>query len=37
MPELTISMTPVAELVPYAGNAKVHTDEQVEEIAASIE
>lgn len=37
MPELTISTTPVDELVPYAGNAKVHTDEQVEQIAASIE
>ena len=37
MPELTISTTPVEELVPYAGNAKVYTDEQVEQIAASIE
>lgn len=37
MPELTITMLPTDELVPYAGNAKIHTDEQVGQIAASIE
>lgn len=37
MPELSIVMLPTDELVPYAGNAKIHTDEQVEQIAASIE
>lgn len=36
MPVLTVEMTPTEELVPYAGNAKIHTDEQVEQIAASI-
>ena len=37
MPELTIAMLPTDELVPYAGNAKIHTDEQVGQIVASIE
>jgi len=36
MPQLSLSMTPVADLAPYAGNAKIHTDEQVEQIAQSI-
>lgn len=37
MPQLTIEMTPVEALAEYAGNAKIHTDEQVEQIARSIE
>lgn len=37
MTELRVTMTPTSELVPYAGNAKIHTDEQVAQIAASIE
>ena len=36
-PELTIYEVPVADLVPYAGNAKKHSDHQVGTIAASIE
>ena len=36
MPDLTVTMTPTDELVPYAGNAKEHPDWQVEQIAASI-
>ena len=36
MPELRVTLTPTSELVPYAGNAKIHTDEQVAQIAASI-
>lgn len=36
MPELRVTMTPTSELVPYAGNAKEHPDEQVEQIARSI-
>ncbi len=36
MPELRMTMTPIEELVPYAGNAKEHPDEQIEQIAASI-
>ena len=35
-PELTIYEVPVADLVPYAGNAKKHSDYQVGTIAASI-
>jgi len=30
-------MTPVGELAPYAANARTHTDEQIAQIAASIE
>lgn len=37
MPELTIETMAVDELVPYAGNAKLHPPEQVGQIAASIE
>lgn len=37
MPELTIETMQVDELVPYAGNAKLHPPEQVDQIAASIE
>lgn len=36
MPQLTVTMTPTEELAPYAGNAKIHTDEQVAQIANSI-
>ena len=37
MPELEIRTEKVADLVPYAGNAKLHPHEQVDQIAASIE
>jgi ParB-like chromosome segregation protein Spo0J len=36
MPELRVTMTPTDELVPYAGNAKEHPEEQVAQIAESI-
>lgn len=36
MPELTIEEVPTEELVPYVRNAKIHTSEQVEQIASSI-
>lgn len=36
MPELEIREMPVADLVPYANNAKKHPQRQVGEIAASI-
>lgn len=36
MPELRVETVPVSELLPYAGNAKLHPDEQVEQIARSI-
>ena len=35
--ELKVVEVPVDVLVPYANNAKIHTDKQVGEIAASIE
>lgn len=34
--DLTISHKPVADLVPYAANARTHTEEQIAQIAASI-
>ncbi len=37
MPELTIRTEKVADLIPYAGNAKLHPFEQVDQIATSIE
>lgn len=37
MPELRITMTLTDELVPYAGNAKEHPEEQIEQIVSSIE
>lgn len=37
MPDLRIEIAKVADLLPYAHNAKIHTAEQVEQIAASIE
>ena len=36
MPELEIHVVPVAELVPYANNAKTHPDKQVGELEQSI-
>ncbi len=36
MPQLTVTMVQTADLAPYAGNAKIHTEEQVEQIANSI-
>lgn len=35
-PKLEITYVPVADLVPYAGNAKRHPEEQVAQIACSI-
>lgn len=35
-PRLEVAEVPVASLVPYAGNAKQHPSEQVDQIAASI-
>lgn len=37
MPELKVEEAAVADLAPYARNAKVHTREQVVQIAKSIE
>lgn len=34
---MKIEFRPVAELVPYAGNARTHPDWQIAQIAASIE
>ena len=34
---MKITMTPVGELAPYAANARTHTDEQIAQIAASIQ
>jgi ParB-like chromosome segregation protein Spo0J len=36
-PELKVELARTVDLVPYAGNAKIHSAEQVEQIAASIE
>lgn len=36
-PKLTVKSRPVAELEPYARNARTHSDKQVAQIAASIE
>jgi ParB-like chromosome segregation protein Spo0J len=33
---MKIKMTPVAQLAPYTGNARTHSDEQITQIAASI-
>ena len=35
-PELEIVKVPIDELVPYEGNAKLHPNEQVDQIATSI-
>lgn len=37
MPELEVRTEKVDDLLPYAGNAKLHPFEQVDQIAASIE
>ena len=34
--ELVVKNIPVDDLVPYAGNARIHSNEQVEQIAVSI-
>lgn len=36
-PELAVEEVPTDELVPYARNAKVHTNEQIDQIVKSIE
>lgn len=36
-PELTVEEVPTDDLVPYARNAKVHTNEQIDQIVKSIE
>jgi DNA modification methylase len=36
LPELRVEMLPVAALVPYAANARLHPPEQVAQLAASI-
>lgn len=36
-PRLKVETVPTSALIPYANNAKIHTDKQVEEIAASIQ
>lgn len=36
MPELKIEVVKTEDLLPYAGNAKIHTAEQIDQIAASI-
>ncbi len=35
-PDLIVETVPLAELLPYATNARTHSDEQVAQIAASI-
>lgn len=37
MPTLEVTMEQVDQLVPYARNAKVHTNQQIDQIATSIE
>ena len=37
MPELAAEEAPTEGLIPYANNAKIHADEQIDQIAASIE
>ena len=37
MPELAVEEVPTEGLIPYANNAKIHTNEQIDQIAASIE
>lgn len=37
MPQLNVEQIATDQLVPYAGNAKIHTREQVRQIARSIE
>jgi ParB-like chromosome segregation protein Spo0J len=33
---MKIKMAPVAQLVPYAANARTHSEQQIAQIAASI-
>lgn len=35
-PALAVAYRPLAELTPYAGNARTHSAEQVAQLAASI-
>jgi len=35
-PASAVQMVPVSQLIPYARNARTHSDEQVAQIAASI-
>lgn len=37
MPKLIVKKVPIAKLIPYANNARIHTEEQIDTIAASIE
>lgn len=37
LPNLKVEKAKTADLVPYAGNAKIHSAEQIDQIAASIE
>jgi hypothetical protein len=37
MNELQVQLRPVSALVPYKGNARTHSDEQVSQRARSIE
>ncbi|WP_294374062.1 ParB/Srx family N-terminal domain-containing protein [uncultured Slackia sp.] len=36
-PELSVEEVPTDELIPYARNAKIHTNEQIDQICSSIE
>ncbi len=36
MPTMSIEFRPITELTPYARNARTHSDEQIEQIAASM-
>ena len=36
MPELTIKYRPIGELIPYARNARTHSEAQIAQIAGSI-
>lgn len=36
-PELTVEEVPTESLIPYARNAKIHTNEQIDQICSSIE
>lgn len=36
-PKLKVEKAKTADLIPYVGNAKIHSAEQIEQIAASIE
>lgn len=36
-PSLEVTYLPVRDLVPYANNSKIHTEEQIAQIASSIE